>query len=50
MLSSGSCRKMPADGGASVPHAALQPDLAVLLRRRGEELRGRHVAKVTAAS
>uniref|UniRef100_A0A668A3T8 Corin, serine peptidase n=1 Tax=Myripristis murdjan TaxID=586833 RepID=A0A668A3T8_9TELE len=30
-----------------VSHVALQPNMAVLLRRRGEEFRGRHVAKVT---
>ncbi|MEQ2197086.1 hypothetical protein XENOCAPTIV_022647, partial [Xenoophorus captivus] len=35
-----------ADRGPTVPHVALQSDVAVLLRRRGEELRGRHVAKI----
>lgn len=31
-------------------HVALQPNMAVVVQRCGEELRGRHVAKVTASN
>ena len=42
-------RQLSADRRASVSHVALQPNMAVVLRRRGEEFRGRHVAKVNVA-
>lgn len=39
-------RQLSADSGAPVSHVALQPDVAVIIHCRGEELRGGHAAEV----
>lgn len=39
-------RQLSADSGAPVSHVALQPDVAVIVHCRGEELGGGHAAEV----
>lgn len=40
-------RQLSANRGASVSHVTLQPNVAVLVHRGGEELRGGHVVEAS---